>query len=50
MRVLILGICLGVLIFTVTGCENLHKNTRQTGKNINNLFLEGYDKDIYQSH
>lgn len=35
--------------FVISGCENLGKNTRQTGKNINALFLDGYQKDLYTS-
>jgi hypothetical protein len=50
MRILLLCLCLGVFLFGMTGCENLYKNTRQTGKNINNLALEGYDGDIYASN
>ncbi len=58
MKSLILSLFLGVIGMlgivmlgtTLSGCENLYKDTRQTGKNINGLLLNGYQKDIYESN
>jgi hypothetical protein len=47
MKLLIFALFLGVLGLTFSGCENLYKNTRQTGKNINALLLDGYQNDLY---
>ena len=38
-----------MLAAVVSGCENIGKNTRQTGKNINSLLLDGYSRDLYTS-
>ncbi|EKD26540.1 MAG: hypothetical protein ACD_79C01131G0006 [uncultured bacterium] len=35
------------MLILSSGCENIQKNTRQTGKNINSLLFDGYDKDLY---
>jgi len=47
MRLSIAVIAVIFLVLTVCGCENVSKNLRQTGKNMNALFLDGYDRDLY---
>ncbi len=49
MKPLIFVLFLGVMSAALSGCENLYKDTRQTGKNMNALFFEGYPKDLYES-
>ena len=49
MKPLIFVLFLGVMMSTLSGCENLYKDTRQTAKNANALFFEGYQKDMYEA-
>ncbi len=49
MRLGIVIFSLIALVFVFGGCENLCKNTRQTGKNISAVFLDGYHGDLYES-
>ena len=49
MKFLKLVVVLSFLLSFLCGCENIAKNTRQTGKNLNALLLDGYSKDLYKS-
>lgn len=44
-------LCLFLLssVFVFSGCEHLGESVRQTGKNANALFFEGYQKDLYSA-
>ena len=49
MKFLKLVVSVSFLLSFICGCENLAKDTRQTGKNINSMVLGGYSKDLYKS-
>ncbi len=49
MKFVKLIVAVSFLLSIVCGCENLCKNTRQTGKNLNAMLLDGYSKDLYKS-
>jgi hypothetical protein len=47
MKKLFCLIALVAMVSCIAGCENLWKNTRQTGKNVNAMALDGNDNDLY---
>ena len=50
MKKVVCLIALVAMVSLLAGCENIFKNTRQTGKNANNLLLDGHRQDLYADH
>ncbi|MCK5708117.1 MAG: hypothetical protein KAI43_10735 [Candidatus Aureabacteria bacterium] len=50
MKKIVCIIALVSIVSLLSGCDNFRKNTRQTGKNINNLVLDGHRQDLYEDN